>query len=178
MKKGLFVIFITFLFRSSDAQIDSSFSYRHKLIPPEALVAFFPNLESGKSADSIDLRKVAFNKPIKIDSPVTNFSPDLGYTEEDKKNWFLKRFSLESEMNYGASASYSVIGKTRDGKFVVLASWSGGGTFITPNRMLVLIIKNDKLIKIDGFDAYENGNVPMELRGTELMCGKKKYNIK
>ena len=134
--KKILIILTTFFILSDKvfAQIDTTFSYKGKLISPEALMPFFPNLETGKSADTIDLSTFILKYPLRIDSPITNFPPEFGYTDAEKEMLRHRKLSISCDFDYGESASYSVIGKLNDRKFVIKAFFSGGGTFRYPGE--------------------------------------------
>ena len=145
----------------------SSFTYNGKRITPEALLPFIPGMESDDTIRPwiINLKDSIFKREVKLDT--NNLNTGWASCEIDYDSF---------QPGYIA---YKVIGRTKQGDFVLLVYQNGGGTLTFP-YVYIVKLEGDKIIRTGNFSAeplYQYPDEPIEIRGNEIINGKIHYTI-
>lgn len=144
---------------------NATFTYNNKLIRPETILPFLPDMESDDTIRPwvVNLKDSSNKREAKLDT--------------------ISNTSAFAYIDYGGFQqgyiSYKVVAKTNDNKFIVLVYWNGGGTLTFP-FVFVFRVTDEKLYRLGNFLAeplYINPDETIEVKGNEIINGEIHYTI-
>ncbi len=150
---------------NSIAQSDTSFTYKGKPIPPEALLTFFPDLYiDSKTYDSIvDLDTCIY--PVQVDAYLIN--KKLAYVYTSAKG-------INTTAYPNCDMGYSYYAK-HNNTYIIEGSLCGNWKNASMAYTFFISLKENKLHRLGGF--IPSGKIPYRIVGNEIIDGAKHYKI-